>query len=45
MGPPQSARNEVRIGGKILVGADIEQDRALRRAHHPRKLLRGDRVD
>ena len=46
---PMGRRNEPgiepRIGGEILVGADVDRGRGLRRADEAGELFGGDRVD
>ena len=35
MAAPDGAGNQPRVGGEILVGADVDQDRHVRRADQP----------
>src|SRR3546814_17851892 len=41
---PHRAGNPTRVGSKILVGSDIDDDRASRRADQAHKLVEGNRV-
>ena len=40
-GPPNGARDQPRIGGEILIGLDIDQDRAIRPADETREFFGG----
>ena len=45
MRAPHRARDQPGIGLEIVLGANVDQDRTMRRADQARELVDGDRVD
>jgi hypothetical protein len=43
--PAGGARDQARVGGEVLVGLDVDEDRAPARADQAEELVAGDGVD